>query len=275
MTFSITITDTPSVDGATQTRTIGVTVRAPNLRGPFDATVALAVDATQNGEYRALDETRTILSNDEQKTVTIETFVGVNSPYDLRAAVELVDGSGKSFVESTTATVTEPTPDAERRAIAQAAEGNPSLASPDVLASKNITPRVGDVEPLTMGISTDLPFDVDSNQTACGQTIRTVNGDKDWRVVFEGVVNLKQARALNRLRLRANEVTTRTALFGETVVDFDTLSFERTSEEAVGDVGNTSGPIYKFQVQSKQDTQSESETNPLEGDSIEANPNNP
>jgi len=127
---------------------------------------------------------------------------------------------------------------------------------------EQVTPRIGPVEPLVMEYTTDLPFDTDSTQTACGQTVRNVNGDKDWRVTFTGMVSLNQAQALNELRRGQTEVSVRTALFGETTVDFDTLSFKRMSEDAVGDVGddNVVGPIYEFQLQSKQQSDSESES---------------
>jgi hypothetical protein len=110
----------------------------------------------------------------------------------------------------------------------------------------------------------DRSFDTDSGQTDCGRTIRNVNGDKDARVVIEGVVNVEQARQLDDLRVQPNGVRVRDVLYGEREVDFDTISFEQTDEESVGDVSGVTGPIFRFQVQSKQENQGEDQ-GPLGG----------
>lgn len=125
---------------------------------------------------------------------------------------------------------------------------------------ENVTPRLGPIEPVVMKHTFDLPFDTDSTQTACGQTVRSVNGSKDWRVTFTGVLTLEQARRLDELRRQQTSISVRTALFGETTVDFDTLSLKRTSEEAVGEIEGVTGPIYEFQVQSKQDSGNSDQT---------------
>lgn len=115
-----------------------------------------------------------------------------------------------------------------------------------------ITPRVGPVEPIVMEAEYQLPWQRDSNQTACGQTIQRQNGDLDWRIVFRGVVTLSQLDALRGLRSNSGEVQTRTAVFGVKVVTFDELRVTRADEESVGSVEGNTEPLYSFQLQTKE-----------------------
>jgi hypothetical protein len=115
-----------------------------------------------------------------------------------------------------------------------------------------ITPRIGDVEPIVMEAEYQLPWERDANQTACGQTIQRQNGDLDWRIVFRGVVTLSQLDSLRDLRSNSGEVETRTAAFGVKIVTFDELRVTRADEESVGNVDGTVEPLYAFQLQTKE-----------------------
>jgi len=258
MSGSIEITTRPSTDGSTQTREIGVRVRAPDATTSvtYNTRVTLAVDGTLDGDFRELAGETALVGDSESGQFAFETFVGVQPPYDLRATA--------TFGDDETATTTvriedDSTADANvdgdgTGADADAPTDPLPLAEP--AGDAETTPRIGPVEPLVMRVSSDLPFDVDQNQTACGETIRRVNGDKDRRIVVEGYVNLQQARRLDAIRQSGVErVEVREPLFGVAFVDFDTLSFVRTDAEAVGDIGGVTGPIYEFQVQSKQDSE--------------------
>lgn len=90
----VEITTPPSTDGATQTRTIGVTITAPNDSGitQYDAELTLAVDATQNGTYRPIEVVDLgVYQAGERTSETFQQFIGVQPPYDLQAAVTFSD----------------------------------------------------------------------------------------------------------------------------------------------------------------------------------------
>jgi len=261
----VTFTQRPSTDGSTQTRTVRVTVVAPESDGTvgsFGTTVSLAVDGSRDGSFGNEIASKSLrLSGNERTTVTFTQFIGAQPPYDLRA-VGSFENAETSIRQSETITVGQADEDDTSD---PPAEADPTVVRNPLLtgdSTSNVTPRIGPIEPLVMEYTTDLPFDTDSTQTACGQTVRNVNGDKDWRVTFTGMVSLDQAKALNELRRGQTEVSVRTALFGETTVDFDTLSFKRVTEDEVGDVGSgdSVGPIYEFQLQSKQESEDDSES---------------
>lgn len=116
----------------------------------------------------------------------------------------------------------------------------------------NITPRIGDVEPIVVEAEYQLPWQRTSNQTACGQTIQRQNGDFDWRIVFRGVVTLSQLDALRDLRTQSGAVQTRTAAFRRKKVTFDELRVTRADQESVGSVDGITEPLYSFQLQTKE-----------------------
>ena len=123
----------------------------------------------------------------------------------------------------------------------------------------DVTPQIAGIEPLTMSADFQLPFEATTNQSACGTTKRVQNGDKDWRIVIEGLLNLPQFRELQQLRREGNttEVSVTTAEFGTIGVSFDQINCTRPSQENVGEINNFVGPIIKFQLQTKEQSQDE------------------
>jgi len=114
-----------------------------------------------------------------------------------------------------------------------------------------VTPRIGPIEPVSMSVDYQLPWDRQSNQTACGQTIQYQNGDKNWRVVINGILTIDQLRALDDIRDQ-DQVDVRTAEFGTFPITFDQLNVTRASENSVGHIEGDYGPLLKFQLQSKE-----------------------
>lgn len=123
-----------------------------------------------------------------------------------------------------------------------------------------VTPRIADVEPVTMSCDYQLPWNRQSNQTACGRTIQYQNGDRNWRVVIEGIITIPQFRRLNELR-GSDQVTIRTAELGTLDIAFDQLNVTRNDNPAVADIEGTDAdlaqPLLEFQLQSKQEDESE------------------
>lgn len=116
----------------------------------------------------------------------------------------------------------------------------------------NITPRIGPVEPIVMEAKYSLPWQRDTNQTACGETIQNQNGDLDWRIVFRGVVSRSQLQELTSLRDSSGSVETRTAAYGVKTVVFDELQVTRADEQSVGEIDGEVEPLYDFQLQTKE-----------------------
>lgn len=124
-------------------------------------------------------------------------------------------------------------------------------------AESYITPRIADVEPLAMSCDYQLPWERQSNQTACGRTIQYQGGDKNWRVVIEGIITIDQFQRLNELRGLGN-VSVRTAELGEFQITFDQLNITRSDKQAVGDIDEGEvKPLLEFQLQSKQEDESD------------------
>lgn len=119
------------------------------------------------------------------------------------------------------------------------------------LGKESISPRIGDVEPITMQARYQLPWNRKSNQTACGTTIQVPNGDLNWRIVIEGVISLEQFREINDMR-GEDTVEVVTAAFGKKEIAFDQFDVERTDDEDVGDIDGKVGPLFSFQLQTKE-----------------------
>lgn len=245
---TVRITDPPSVEGATQTRTVGAAIRPDESLDGKTAEIELFVDATQNGTFREVDTTRQRIVG--ETSVQFTAFIGVTPPYDLRVRVagdeattitvspressQTADALGGDFPEDRQEVVTSPSTDSDL----------PTDAT-------EITPRIGPVEPITMEAEYQLPFDRDSNQTACGTTIQNQNGDFNWRVVFNGVVSLSEFRQLEQLR-DTETVETRSATLGVRDVQFDQLNATRTDENKDGEINGRVEPLIEFQLQTKE-----------------------
>ena len=252
MSASISITSLPSTAGATQTREIQVGVSAPNTGGPFETTVRLLVDATQNGSFRELTESRRQFQSDGSADILFTPFIGVQPPYDLRATVAFVSESGDETVATDTVTIGETSAPTVDEIDAQQFDLDASTTTVRGGDAIDVTPRIGPVEPIILSAEYQLPWDRDNNQTACGQSIQTQNGDFNWRIVFKGVMTLSQLDRLRALRESASAVETRSAVFGIREVNFDQLSLTRPESPSAIQIDGEVQPIVEFQLQTKE-----------------------
>ncbi|TKX58901.1 hypothetical protein EXE44_04980 [Halorubrum sp. SS7] len=253
MPATISITNPPSTDGATQTRTVTVSLTAPSQASAYDATVELRIDATQNGSYRELDAVTTSYQRGESVTLPFQQFIGAQPPYGLRAKATFTPPNGDAVVVRDTIVVgggsDVPTPD---ELSAEDFDVDPQTAAVRGGDATDVTPRIGDVEPIILDAEYQLPWDRDNNQTACGQTIQNQNGDFNWRIVLSGVVSLSQLDAIRAMRGDASGVETRTAMFGIREVNFDQLNVTRSENPSVINMGGEVEPLYEIQLQTKE-----------------------
>lgn len=247
MTVSVSIIDTPSTNGASQTRDIGVSIEAPDEAS--DGEIVVLLDATQNGSFREIDSQTRRFSANETASVTLEPFIGAQPPYDLRVEVLFVDTFDKDQDTVTVSQEQAPTPDEVSADDFDIDSETAVVRGGDAV---DVTPRIGPIEPIVLDAEYQLPWDRDNNQTACGQTIQNQNGDFNWRIVFSGVLTLTQLDQLRALRRRADAVETRSAVFGVRSVNFDQLNLTRSQNPSVINVNGTIEPIYEFQLQTKE-----------------------
>lgn len=99
-----------------------------------------------------------------------------------------------------------------------------------------------------------LPFDTDSKNLQCGETITRRNGDMNIRLVMEGVVTETQREKLIEMRSNPSSVKLISAAYTGRAT-FDQLSWDRIAD-ANGAKSRTHGeivePLHTFQLQSKQ-----------------------
>lgn len=255
MPTNVSISDGPSTDGATQSRSVGISLSTPDTGGSYETDLTLSVDATQNGSFRELRSFSATYSADTNTSVTLRPFIGVKPTYDLRVTATFTPTSGTADAVT------------RRDAITVIDEDDvPSVddISPNDFDLNNetaavrggdptdVTPRIGPVEPIVLSAEYQLPWDRDNNQTACGQSIQTQNGDFNWRIVFNGVLTLSQVDQLRALRNNASAVETRSAVFGVREVDFDQLSLTRPESPSAIQVDGEVQPIVEFQLQTKE-----------------------
>lgn len=115
-----------------------------------------------------------------------------------------------------------------------------------------IEPRIEDITPVTMRCEYELPWERQSNQTACGTTIQYNAGDLNWRIVIEGFITIPQLTELDQLR-NQRSIEVLTAEWGVINVQPDNLIVTRADEEEVGEIDGEVGPLLSFQLQTKQE----------------------
>lgn len=115
-----------------------------------------------------------------------------------------------------------------------------------------IEPRIEDIMPVTMRCEYELPWERQSNQTACGTTIQYNAGDLNWRIVIEGFITIPQLTELDQLR-NQRSIEVLTAEWGVINVQPDNLIVTRADEEEVGEIDGEVGPLLSFQLQTKQE----------------------
>jgi len=98
-----------------------------------------------------------------------------------------------------------------------------------------------------------LPWQTDSIQLDCGETVTETNGDLNIRLVYECVCTKSQFEQLQQMRENPQAVRLVSAVYNGPV-SFDQLKFDRVPDAngAILRSGETNEPIYEVQLQSKE-----------------------
>lgn len=99
-----------------------------------------------------------------------------------------------------------------------------------------------------------LPFETESTQLQCGETVTDSNGDQNLRLVMECVATHSQFKILNKMR--ANPDTIKLVSRGYTgPVTFDEMKWDRVTDSngsIDAGTGVSNEPHYTIQLQSKE-----------------------
>jgi hypothetical protein len=279
MSLSVSITDPPSGEGSTQTRTVGVSLQTASRAA--NITVTLAVDGSQDGSFRLVKSKSRRYDANQRVSLTFESFIGAQPPYDVRVTASGSLPSGDVEAKDTV-TVNDPS-----TATGQGSQSQPqTLDGPDdpdgddfvgttlteddrnaSYGAASVTPRIGTVEPITQRVRIQQPWQRDSNVTQCGRILQTQRGAKDKRITIEGVMTLRQWRRLDRQRT-GEYVEVRDPVLGRrrTVeVAFDQINVERTDADETITVNGQEQVAVPFQIQTK-----ENDTDSFGDESIDA-----
>jgi hypothetical protein len=98
-----------------------------------------------------------------------------------------------------------------------------------------------------------LPWETESRQLQCGETVTDNNGDYNGRLVMEAVATKTQLEQLQQMRSEPSNARLIAPLYNGPVT-FDEMQIERVPEAngaIVRGGGETGEPIYEVQLQSK------------------------
>jgi len=102
-----------------------------------------------------------------------------------------------------------------------------------------------------------LPFDTDSEQLQCGETVTQRTGNENLRLILEAVITETQRNTLLKMRSDPQSVKLVSAAYSGRVV-FDELRWDRIAD-ANGAETRTQGriiePLYEIQLQSKENSE--------------------
>jgi hypothetical protein len=101
-----------------------------------------------------------------------------------------------------------------------------------------------------------LPWDTESRQLQCGETVVDNNDDFNIRLNMECVANHDQFRLLQRMRANPSQIKLVSAAYSGPVT-FDELRFDRITDAngAVTPTGPDEQPMYQIQLQSKEESE--------------------
>lgn len=129
---------------------------------------------------------------------------------------------------------------------------------------REIEPKLVQTEPVEIELQPQivtrlggtLPWDTESRQLQCGETVVDNNDDFNIRLNMEAVVNHEQLRLLQQMRTNPAEVKLVSAAYSGPVT-FDELRFERVPDAngAVTATGPDEQPMYEIQLQSKEESE--------------------
>lgn len=100
-----------------------------------------------------------------------------------------------------------------------------------------------------------LPWDTQSKQLQCGETVVNNNDDFNLRINYECEATHTEFKKLLRLRASPEEIKLVSPAYSGRVT-FDELTFDRISESnaRVDQTGENLEPMYKIQLQSKEES---------------------
>lgn len=103
-----------------------------------------------------------------------------------------------------------------------------------------------------------LPWDTQSKQLQCGQTVTETSGDMNIRLVYGCICTHQQFKTLQRMRTSPDDIKLVSRAYSGKA-SFDELRFDRIPD-ANGAVlrggKETTQPLYEIQLQSKEQNQS-------------------
>lgn len=102
-----------------------------------------------------------------------------------------------------------------------------------------------------------LPWDTQSTQLQCGETVTDANGDMNFRLVYHCVAPKSELETLQLMRANPNDVKLVSNLYSGPVT-FDEMKVDRvpdTNGAVVQGVGERDEPYYTIQLQSKENSE--------------------
>lgn len=147
-------------------------------------------------------------------------------------------------------------------------DGDGQVYRVDELES-NISPKLAqdtpdgklEVEPIAVTrLGGTVPWDTESAQLDCGETVTGSNGEQSQRVVYKAVVDKERLETIAAMRRNANTLRLVSAAYSGTIT-FDELKWDRIRDAngaVVRGEGDNAGPFYEIQLQTKDDGETES-----------------
>lgn len=130
-----------------------------------------------------------------------------------------------------------------------------SQASPKLIQVKSENTKRLELEPVAVHrLGGTLPWDTESTQLQCGETVTSANGDMNIRLVMGCIVTQSQFEKLSRMRERPEEI--KLVSRGYTgPVTFDELKFDRIEDSNgayIAGQGRSNEPQYDITLQTKE-----------------------
>lgn len=132
--------------------------------------------------------------------------------------------------------------------------------------ARGITPQITNgnitLDPVSVTkLDLTLPFEIDNYQTGCGRTIVDTQADYNVRVTMEGEIITPQLETIFKLRATPNQL--RLTWAGQDAtnirdVSFDQIQITRRDEHDTIAYDGAEYPVWTFQIQSKEQSESDS-----------------
>jgi len=125
------------------------------------------------------------------------------------------------------------------------------LSDPQSVTRREFTPNV------VTRLGGTLPWDTQSTQLQCGETVTDANGDMNIRLVYHCVATQTEFETLLKMRNAPQTIRLVSAAYTGPVT-FDELKFDRITDEngtVVRGEGLNEEPKYTIQLQSKEESE--------------------